>query len=324
MKKNICNNCNYYNNLYNLLISNEEYIINYIQLFKIKKVKNKIQLLINEKWDLILEHINIFDNIIIELKKNKNLKKSLIGNLIKEYDKIKKNIRNKNNFYENILKFIDRENFYNEIKQILFILSNNKRCNLLVYDRERHSKISKKYIEKLLEKFKKDLNLLKSYLIRDIIKLNWGLDCRELQKMYYLLHLINEKYKNPLIIFNVKYSYKKKYKNIKKRDIEYNKDLIKTLLTESVLKYNKGDTNLISIDNISSLILHLKKTLSIWEIIDLIFDEIFEINLKNIQDSIIYKHNNIEYQRNNNRYAFKLFILVKHNLINNINIFQGF
>ena len=72
MKKNICNNCNYYNNLYNLLISNEEYIINYIQLFKIKKVKNKIQLLINEKWDLILEHINIFDNSI-KLLDNKTI-----------------------------------------------------------------------------------------------------------------------------------------------------------------------------------------------------------------------------------------------------------
>ena len=176
----------------------------------------------------------------------------------------------------------------------------------------------------MLVNSKHDLNLLHSFLIRDIVKLNWGEKYKNLQKMCYLLLLIHKKYKNPLSIFNIKYSLKKKNKNTKKKSLKNNTDIINSIILTYVLSYGRANTQMTKIDNISSLILYFRNKLTIWEVIDLIFNELFDCKLNHIHDSNIINKHNIEFQRNSYKYAIKLYILIKHNCISNINIFQGF
>lgn len=315
MKQNICMNCIKYKKIYNKYLKSETYLYNLIQFLKLKNTKKKIiENYLDEYWDKILDYLTKLNEVIYVLKQNINLKNSLIGDFIKEYSKVKTKLKSKKSFYNIILYLVDRPNFYIELKQFLYIISNKKRCNLLVYTKKIRKKLNKTFVKSITLETKDNIDLLRQYLLVTNIKTYWG-DKRYniIREVYEMLYNIDKYYKDPLKIFKIKYKKKK------------NKSLIEDILLKYVMIYKNGNFDNDKIDNISSLIVYLKKKITIWEAINLIFTETITCtDIDNIEDAKIIGNKYIEYQRGSYRTAFKIYILVKCYMISNINIFNNY
>tara|TARA_B110000037_G_scaffold121197_1_gene138521 strand:- start:7 stop:957 length:951 start_codon:yes stop_codon:yes gene_type:complete len=313
MSKVVCTNCKKYKTLYKSFLNNDIYLINLIELSKFTNYKKKLKLLINKNWDKIIDSLKELDNIINELKKNINLKNTLIFDFIKRYNKLKKQLNNKKTFMNNLLLLIDTPNFLLEIKQLLYLLSSKKRCHLLV-DTMKKQKINKKYVKDIVKSTKDNIDIMKQYLVTTKIKNYWGDPrCDYIREIYEMLKIINIYYKDPIKLYKIKVNYKK------------NKDYIEDILMKYVFMYKKDDFQNEKIDNIGTLLLFLRNKMTIWEAIDLIFNVIFnKCSLTHIEEAKLIGKNYIEFQKNNIKYAFKIYIMVKHKLISNINLFNNF
>lgn len=309
----ICKNNSFYKKLNKLFLKNNLDLLNIIELLKIDNSKNIINNIIKNNWHNIILFLKEFNLIIDDLKKNINLERSLIGDFIERYNKYRKYLLDMDTFTKNLLLIIDTSNFMLELKQLLFILSNKKRCYYLK-DEKKNIKLTNKHIKNIYLLTNGNIDLMKSYLVNKKIKNYWGdKKCDYIRDIYELLVILKTYYKDPIKLYKIKINYKK------------NKNYIDDILLDYVIKYKNDNFNKDNIDNVGTLILFLRDKMSIWEAIDLIFDNIFnKCEIIDIEKSKIFENEFIEYQRNNINYAFKIYILVKYNFISNINIFNNF
>lgn len=312
MKTKLCDNYKHYKKIYDLYIKNEEHIISTIIFAKYKDTSYEIKKLCSDNWDKIQESIGKMNDIIDELDKNINLKRSLIGDFIKEYKKIQGKIKSPSSFYNYILLLVDRPNFYIELKQLLYILSNNKRCHLLI-DNKKYKILNDKYVKDIVKSTSGNIDLMKQYLVRKSLITRWGNPEYEyIREIFEMLKNINKFYKNPLKIFNI---------NAKKNESKN----IDDILMKYVFLYKTDDYDESKIITIGDAILFFKYRMTLWEAVDLIFHEMFhECDMSHIENTKIINNNNIEFQRKGILTGFKIFIMVKNGMINNSNLFANF
>tara|TARA_B110000037_G_C17110246_1_gene501550 strand:+ start:2110 stop:3066 length:957 start_codon:yes stop_codon:yes gene_type:complete len=316
MTTKICTNCDYYKKIYDLYIINEKYVIGMISFLKYMDITEKIKELCKINWNNIIENLVKLNDIIRELSNNNNLKYSLMGDFITEYEKIKDKLKTPETFYKNGLDLLDRPNFYIELKQLLYILSDKKRCHLLV-DNKKYKGLDKKYVKDIVESTMGNIDLMKQYLVRKSIVSKWGFHEYEyIREIFEMFCVINKYYKNPLKLFNININ-KDKSKNID------------DILMEYVYKYKKDDFNENKTNTIGELLLFLKKRITLWEAVDLIFNTLFtygDIICYNdiFGENKLFNQKNIEYQKRSVEIGFKIFVLVKHNMITNSNLFANF
>ena len=293
-------NINYYKKLYNIYTKNEKNILCYIQILKTTDIKTEIYKELSEEQknkinELIMQLLNFYKI----LKKEKEYKNLLSYNFLERLNGYK----NKKNIIEFIIEIIDTPNFFLEFKQILYILSDENRYNYLIKKEDNIKEISKLYSD--------DFNILITLLRNKIKNFNWGNKKYNSIKDVLFVLIILEKNKIDIIkLYNIKYKFNK--------DKEVSDILFNYLISRNNIKLSK------EIDSITELILYFKKKLNLWEIIDLIFDVYFSNFGSNTEYFKIIDTKDIELQRKTVDYGIKIFLLIKHNLINNINIFLNY
>jgi len=299
---------NFYKTIYSLDIKKHQ-IIDEILLNKIK-----------ENWKGIDIYLNLGKNVFEQLKKSGNLKNFQVENLINDFLIIEKKIKSPKTFLQYMKTFIYRKNLYNEIKELLLILSNKYTCELILNEKLKKEKCTKKYIEKIVVLANGSFDILTKLLYPKInaIKNNFGKEEYEnVYKFFKCLKLMEKHNINPLQILNIEKP--SKPKNIEK------------ILDELEINYlidtgNDFDEKIENVKSIAEYILLLKKRgHSLWFTINYIWKYLYgEELLGSIHKTNAISSNNIENQKNSYNFALKLFILCEDGFVSNINIFQEF
>ena len=254
-----------YNNCYTFLLKNKIYILKLLELAKYGSMKDKISRLYKSNWDYIIEELDNIHIILNNLNKNKNISGTLIKDLINIYMKYNKKLRNKKTFLNYLLKIMDRPNFLLEIEQLLYLLSSKERVNIYNKNIDRRKKLTKPFLKEIVENLSGNIDLMKEFILIKPINIHWGNSKYEyIRKIFETLSILNDKYKNPLSIFKIKINCTTKITN----------ENIDNILLNYVYNYRKNDFNN-KIDNIGTLLLFFRKRLTLWEAVDMIFNELF-------------------------------------------------
>ena len=299
---------NFYKTIYSLDIKKHQ-ILDEIIMNKIK-----------ENWKGIDIYLNLVKDVFKQLKKSGNLNEFQVNNLINDFLIIEKKIESPETFLQYMKTFIYRKNLYNEIKELLLILSNKYTCELILNEKLKKEKCTKKYIEKIVRLSNGSLDILTKLLYPKVtaIKHNFGKEEYEnVFKFFKCLKLMEKHNINPLKALNI--GKPNKPKNIEK------------ILDELEINYlidtgNDFDNKLENVKSIAEYILLLKKRgHTFWFTINYIWKYLYGKELLGkIHKTNAISNNNIENQKNSYNFALKLFILCEDGFISNINIFQEF
>lgn len=231
-----------------------------------------------------------------------------------------KKIKSPKTFLQYMKTFIYRKNLYNEIKELLLILSNKYTCELILNEKLKKEKCTKKYIEKIVALANGSFDILTKLLYPKVtaIKNNFGKEEYEnVYKFFKCLKLMEKHNINPFQILNIG-------KPTKPKKIE-------KILDELEINYlidtgNDFDEKIENVKSIAEYILLLKKRgHSLWFTINYIWKYLYgEELLGSIHKTNPISSNNIENQKNSYNFALKLFILCEDGFVSNINIFQEF
>jgi hypothetical protein len=229
-------------------------------------------------------------------------------------------IKNPDTFMENVPDLLKKQNIYLILKEFIYILSNKKRCKLLVEDDLRSKKLNKEYIKNIIDILGKNLNLIKEFIFLKYTgnNNNWGNKQYEsAYKMFKTLLIIEPFYDKPLKLLGIKYSLSKPDKVEK---------IIENMEIDYVLKTKKNNLNGKDVKSISEFIILMKKSgFNLWFSINFVWNHIYtKWAIDNIQNSNVNGNNNIEYQKSNNLLGIKIYLLCKKGFITSSNIFQNF
>ena len=276
---------------------------------------------IKENWKGIEKYMNMVENVIKKLKLAKNLEGLQVEKLMDDFLSTKKLIENPETFLKYMKIFIYRKNLYNEIKELLLILSNKYTCELILNKNLKKEKCSKKYIEKVIKLANGNYDILIKLIYPKIFKFKNEFQKKEYENIYKFftcLKLIEKYDLNPLKLLNINVPNKPTNKTINR------------ILDELELQYiidsnNDFDDKLEKVNNISEYILLMKKRgHTLWYIINYIWKNIYGKDPEgNIYNSNIVSSNNIELQKMNYLIAIKLYKLCDDGFISSTNIFHN-
>lgn len=301
----------------------EYYFYNSIFNLKTTNTKKELKKYIKKNWKEIKNHVKLTKNICIRIKENKQLERTSVGFFTAMIEKHLIKIKSANSFVTELYKILEYPHLYNAVKDLLFILSNNKRCKYLVNPQINHQSLKKKELNDIINTYGQQLNTLKEIItgvypgeIND-----WGhRDYATAYSMYKTLMIMDKFYNNPLLKLNIKI---KIIKKTLKKNIGY------TLLKNYQLKKYTNKNLITKKDNmqtVSEYIVKLKHLgYDLWFTIPLVFESIYpEYNITNVEIATVVGKNNRAYQRRNNLIGIMAYYLVLNGFITNIYLFRHF
>ena len=278
---------------------------------------------INKNWVYIRKYLKNIKNILKTIHSTGNLKDFEIDKMILEFLALEKKMRKPEDFLRYMTSFVYRDNLYNELRELLLILSNKHSCEILMNEKLRKEKCSKKYVEKIVKLSDGNLNILIKLLFPKVkgIKNYFGkIEYETVYMLFKCLKLIENHNLDPIKQLRLSVCHKKR-------------DDIKKILEDIELEYiiksgNDFDDKPIEVNSVSEYILLMKRRgHTLWYTVDFIWKNIYggkECIRGEISNSNVVSINNVELQKHNYLTAIKIYLLCRDNLISNINIFQNF
>jgi hypothetical protein len=309
--------CDLFNNVYKIINdeNNKKTFSIFLYQMEIPTIKNLYYAMIQQNKDNFENFVLMTNRLILQLKIYDNLKGTNIDKITGKYLRLvsktsKKDIF-KMEFFDGLIDILNDKNFIPSIEMLFYLLSNKKRCKLLV-----NEKIDK---NELIKSVDGNLDILKHYILPKNMNNPWQKEQNEAYKTFQLLNILKKD--KPNILNDL---------NIINEPIEYNE---KTDPDDIVLDYNMkfGHSNINNMknDNLGMLMLNMRKNNhSLYEIVDFLFPHYvknFHINnQEKLMNTDIIGDRHMEYQRNNNIYGIKIFILNNGNILSNGNCFNSF
>ena len=277
---------------------------------------------ITKNWDSIKDYLSLVHKIAKTINATGNIKGFQIEDVIKDFNVIYKKIRGPKTFLKYMKAFVYRNNIYGEMKELLLILSNKERCEILLNKNLGRERCSKRFIEKIVKLANGDFNIIVRLLFPKVVTLKNTLGKPEYESIYRMfrcLQLIEKHGLDPLKTLGIK---------IKLPRVDLKKVLDELELNYIIESRNDFDDKPVEINSVSEYILLMKQRgHNLWYTINFIWDNLYGAECKLPccdQHSTVLGINNIELQKTNYNIALKLFILCREGYISSINIFQNF
>lgn len=309
--------CDLFEKVYKIIIDekNKKTFSIFLYQMEIPTIKKMYYSLILDNKDNFENFILITNRLVLQIKKYNNLKGTSINNIIKKYLKLISKTEKKDifepEFFDGILEILNDPNFVSSIELLFYLLSSKERCNLLI-----NQKVNK---SKLINRANRNLEILKNVILPKTIKNPWQKEQKEAYKTFQLLNILKKE--RPNILSDL---------GIISEPIEYFK---KTDPDDVILDYNMkfGHSNLNNMknDNLGMIMLNMRQNNhSLYEIVDFLFPHYIKsfkiVKPERFINSNIIGSKNREYQKRNNIYGIKIFLLNNENILSNSNCFNSF
>jgi hypothetical protein len=317
--QNFCDEHNEEFKIYYNYLNNPIYIAIYMKCLSYMNhpvIKTKIFELIIRNKKYIYDKLDKIDTIIYFYEQNNLIKKSDIGKFFIFYKKQKEsiNIRKNKDLFEFFYKLISYENLLSVLKECFYIFSDYRACVYYMTPSVNFHSTKKNILNNVVKHFKDNINTLNQIISKIYIgdENPWGSPYYSTAySMFETLMILKKYYKDPLEKINIKFNFKEKYKQSQ---------------TIKILKTKIGNVHCNKkMENINHFILLFKKMgYNLWFIVPTIFNSIFKkYTFNGIPESNIIGNKLIYQQKLNNVIGAMIFILVKHNFISNLIIFNN-
>lgn len=309
--------CDLFEKIYKIIIDekNKKTFSIFLYQMEIPSVKKMYYSLILSNKENFENFILMTNRLVLQLKKHDNLKGTNIDNIIKKYLKLISETDKKDifepEFFDGILEILNDPNFVSSIELLFHLLSSKERCNLLI-----NQKVDQ---NKLIKGANGNLEILKNIILPKTLKNPWKKEQKEAYKTFQLLNILKKE--RPDVLSDL---------GIISEPVEYIK---KTDPDDVMLDYNMkfGHSNLNNMknDNLGMIMLNMRRNNhSLYEIVDFLFPHYIKsfkmARPKQLINTNIIGTKNREYQKRNNIYGIKIFLLNNDNILSNSNCFNSF
>ena len=309
--------CNLFKRIYEIIQKNENKKTFSIFLYQmeIPDVKEMYYTIVRNNKDNFRNFVLMTNRLILELRTYDNLKGLNISKIITKYLNLVSKTDQENifedDFLDGLLEIANDPNFVPSLELLFYLLSDNKRCNLIISE-----KIDRNELIKVVDG---NLDILKHFILPEKIDNPWQKEQKEAYKTYQLLNILNRDRPNVL-----------KDLGLLKEPIEYTgKQDPGDVVLDYNMKFGHSNLNSMKNDNLGMIMLNMRRNNhSLYEIVDFLFPHyIKNFKLRNpdrLVNTNIIGNKQREYQRNNNIYGIKVFILNNGDILSNSNCFNSF
>ena len=317
----------YYNYLKNPIY--EAVLIKCIDYLEHPRIKAKLQLMIRENHELILEKIEITSLIVEYYKQNNLIGRSDIGKFFTFYEKELQKINQKKQ--DDLLKLFYKLVYYDKcisvLKECFYIFSNYRACIYFMTPSVNFNiptKTSKKILDKTVEQFKDNFTTLSQIVSKNYFgdENPWAKHYSTAYSLFETLLILQKYYKDPLKKIGIEFTIKKKClsRNIISK--------ICKIYHSNKMRYSEIDEKINPkyINTVGQFIVNMKRIgYDLWFVIPLIFNAIYQsYALIGIQQSNVYGTYHIHLQKTNHSLAVMCYILFRDEHIKNVNILNRF
>ena len=328
MTNKFCNeNYLFFQKNYNILNDTKIEMNFYRLIYSLDEKKHKIldEILlekIRQNWNAVQHYLVLLKSTFKQIKSAGNLEGFQIEHLMKDFKVAEKNIKTPKTFLKYVKALIYRKNLYNEVKELLLILSNKYTCELILNKNLKKEKCSKKYIEKVIKLANGHFDILCKLLYPKTTSLKNGFGKEEyntVYKFFRCLRLMEKHEIDPIKALKIKVPKKPTNKDVSR------------VLDELEVNYiiesgNDFDDKPETVNGISEYILLMKRRgHSLWYTINYIWKHLYGKEPEgDICNANVVSNYEIEMQKGGYKTTIKLFVLCRDGFISNINIFQEF
>jgi hypothetical protein len=325
MDSSFCDNyCDLLERVYGIIKKpeNQKTFSIFLYQMEIPDVKKMYYTIVRNNKDNFRNFILMTNRLILELRTYDNLKGLNISKIITKYlnlvAKTGKEDIFEDEFLDGLLAIANDPNFVPSLELLFYLLSDSKRCNLII-----NRRIDRNELIKAVDG---NLDILKHFILPDNVNNPWQKEQKEAYKTFQLLNMLDRDNK----VNNKGQSDILQDLGIVKEPVEYTeKHDPEDIVLDYNMKFGHSNLNDMKNDNLGMIMLNMRRNNhSLYEIVDFLFPHyVKKFKLRSpeklVNTNIVGNHHK-EYQRNNNIYGIKIFVLNNGNIISNGNCFNSF